>query len=102
MLPEAVQHLADKVILVHTVPDWSRRALDRANAKGPHASACIHEMTAFIHGELQYRVRDGFSILFSVADAVRLFVGKLEMSCIAVVPQEHRSLWLILNLSEQP
>ena len=33
---------------------------------------------------------------------MRLFGEKLKLSCIAVVPQAHRRLCLILNLSAQP
>ena len=35
-----------------------------------------------------------------MADAVRLFGEKMKLSCIAALPQAHRSPRLILNLSE--
>ena len=57
-------------------------------------------MIVFIHGYMSHIVRDGFSILLPEADAARLFGDKLKMSCIAAVPQEHRRLRLVLNLSE--
>ena len=59
-------------------------------------------MTAFIRGEMQRRIKDGFSILLPAADAIRLFGEKLKLSCIAAVPQARRRPRLIINLSEQP
>ena len=59
-------------------------------------------MTAFIWGDMQQRIKDGFSILLSAADAISLFGDKLKISCIAAVPQAHLRPRLILNLSEQP
>ena len=50
---------------------------------------------------MQRRIKDGFSILLLVADAIRLFGEKLKLSCIAVAPQEYRHLHLIFNLSSQ-
>ena len=69
---------------------------------GPHASACTPDMTSFIRGELRRRIKDGFSILLPAADAIQLFGERLKLSCIAALPQAHRRLCLILNLSEQP
>ena len=85
MLPEEFQNpmvplLQDyivKGIPVHTGSAWTQRALERANAKGPHASTYTPNMTAFIFGELHQRVQDGFSIRFPEADAVRLFGDNL-------------------------
>ena len=51
---------------------------------------------------MQRRVKDGFSILLSVEDAVRVFREKLEISRIAAVPQDQRRPRLILDLSDQP
>ena len=55
-------------------------------------------MTDFIQGEMQRRIKYGFSIFLSSADAIRLFGEKLELSCIAEMPQAHRRLRLIINL----
>ena len=59
-------------------------------------------MVSYIRGELRQRVQDGFSILLSAQDAVRLFREKLKVSCIAEVPQSQRQPQLILNLSGPP
>ena len=59
-------------------------------------------MTSFIRGELRRRIKDGFSILLLAADAMQLFGERLKFSRIAAVPQAHRRLRLILNLSTQP
>ena len=60
--------------------------------------ACTPEMTTFIQGEIQRRIKDGFSILLPASDAVRLFGNKLKLSRIAAVPQAHLHPRLILNL----
>ena len=52
--------------------------------------------------EMHQRIKYGFSILLLVVDAIRLFGERLKLSCIAVAPQAHRRLHLILNLSAQP
>ena len=59
-------------------------------------------MTSSIRGEMQQRIKDGFSILLPEADAIRLFGEKLKLSRIAAVPLAHRHLRLILNLSAHP
>ena len=67
-----------------------------------HASACAPEMVSLIRGEVWRQVRDGFSILLSAEDDVRLFGKKLKLSCIAAFPQAKRRPRLILNFSAQP
>ena len=89
-------------IPAHTGPPWYFHALETAISKVPHASTYTPEMTAFIRGEMQRRINDGFRILLPSAYTIRLFEEKLKLSCIAVVPQAHRSPCLILNLLEQP
>ena len=59
-------------------------------------------MAAFICGEMWQRVQVGFSILIPVADTVRFFGDKLNLSCIFVVPHEHRRTRFIINLLIQP
>ena len=59
-------------------------------------------MTAFIRGGMQQRIKDGFSILLSAADAISLFGENLKLSRIAAVPQANLRPRLILNLTEQP
>ena len=59
-------------------------------------------MVSFIRGELWRRIQDGFSILLSAEDAVRLSGEKLKLSHIAAVPQAHRRPHLILNLFAPP
>ena len=51
---------------------------------------------------MQQCVQDGFGILFPEADTVRLFGGKLNLSCITAVPQNLCRLRFIMNLSEKP
>ena len=59
-------------------------------------------MTTFIWGEMQRRIKYGFSILLPAADVIQLFGARLKLSRIAEVPQAHCSPRLILNLSAQP
>ena len=59
-------------------------------------------MVSFIRGELRRRIQDGFSILLSAEDAVRLFGEQINLSHIAAVQQAQRQLRLILNLSAPP
>ena len=89
-------------IPAHTGPPWSPEALETAISKGSHASSCTLEMNSFIRGELWRRIKDGFSILLPVADAMQLFGERLKLSCIAAVLQAHRHPCLTLNLSAQP
>ena len=56
-------------------------------------------MTSFIRGEMQRRIKDGFSILLPAADAIRLFGEILELSHLLAVPRAHFRPRLILNLS---
>ena len=79
-----------------------RKALDEAIHNGPHASACAPDMVSFIQGELRRWIQDGFSILLSVEDAVRLFGEQLKLSRITAVPQAQSRPRLILNLSAPP
>ena len=70
MLPEAVKHLAEDImmdcidegILVHAGTVWTWQALDRAIPKGPHTLVCTPKMTVFIGREMCQHVRDGFRI----------------------------------------
>ena len=59
-------------------------------------------MVSFIRGELWWQIKDGFSILLSAEDDVRLFGEKLKLFRIAAVPQAQRRLRLILNLLVPP
>ena len=59
-------------------------------------------MTTFIQGEMQRRIKDGFSFLLPAADAVQLLGEKLDLTHITVVPQAHCRPHLILNLSARP
>ena len=86
----------------HTGPPWSPQALETAIPKGTHASACTSDMKTFIRGEMQWSIKDGFSILLPAADAIRLFGENLNISCITAVPQAHCRLRLILNLLSHP
>ena len=94
-LSEAVIHPAAALlqtyletgIPVHTGPPWSRQALEHTIANRPHVWACSTDMIMFIHGEMQHRVQDGFSILLSAEDAVQRFREKLKIFHIAAVPQ---------------
>ena len=52
---------------------WSPQALETAISKGLHASAFTPEITYFIWGEMQQRIKDGFSILLPAADVILLF-----------------------------
>ena len=109
-LPEGVRHPAaallrtyvEEGIPSHMGPPWSPQALETAISKGPHTSACTPEMTSFIRGDMQQRIKYGFSILLLAADVVQVFGERLKMSRIAAVPQAHLRLRLILNLSAQP
>ena len=51
---------------------------------------------------MQRRIKYGFIILLIAEDMIRLFGEKLKPPRIAAVPQAHRRLQLILNLSDQP
>ena len=88
-------------IPAHTGIPWLLQALETAISKGSHASYCTPEMTVFIRGKMQRRIKDGFIILLLVEDAIRLFGEKPKLSRIAVLPQAHRRPRLILNLSSQ-
>ena len=68
-----IQSYVEEVISAHTGPLWYTQALETAISEGAHALACTPEMTTFIRGEKQRRIKDGFSILLHVVDAVRLF-----------------------------
>ena len=74
-------------ILVHTGPPWLRQILECAIAKGSHVSEFSPEMTAFICGDMQQRVRYGFGTLLPAADAVQVFGEKLKLSSISVPPR---------------
>ena len=109
-LPKGVKHPAvallnkyvEEGIPAHTGAPWSPESLATAISKGTHASACTPEMTSFVRGELRRRIKDGFSILLPVADAMQLFGRRLNLSRIVAVPQSHRRPCLVLNLSMQP
>ena len=55
-------------------------------------------MTDFIRGEMQRRIKYGFSIFLPSADAIRMFGENLKLSRITDMPQAHRRLRLIINL----
>ena len=74
--PKRVKHPAtallkkyiEEGIPAQTGTPWSPEAWETAISKGPHASVCTPEMTSFIWGELQQRIKDGFSVLLPAAD----------------------------------
>ena len=102
--PSAYLHRSyvKEVIPAHTGPPWSLQALETSISKGPHALVCTPEMTAFVWGEIQRRIKDGFNILLPAADAIRLFGEKLKISCITAVLQSHHHPRLFLDLLEKP
>ena len=55
-------------------------------------------MVRFIPGELWRRIQDGFSILLSAEDALRLLGEKLKLSRITAIAQAQRRPHLILSL----
>ena len=81
-LPEAISHpeesllqyYVEEVIPVSTGPPWSQEALENGIQNIPHVSACTPEIVWFIQGEMQRRVKGGFSILLPAADTVRVFL----------------------------
>ena len=93
-LPKGVKHpvaallqtYSEEGIPAHMWPPWSPQALETTISKGPHASACTPEMNSFIRGDIQRRVKDGFSILLLAADVIRLFGERLKLSRIMSVP----------------
>ena len=60
--------------------------------------SCTPKMTSFIQGEMQQRIKYGFSIFLLAEDAIILFEKKLKLSCITEVPHSYRRPGLILNL----
>ena len=86
---DLLQTYVEEGILARTGAPWSPRDLDTDIFKGPHTSACTPEMTSFIRGEMQRRIKYGFSILLPAAGAIRLFGEKLKLSHIAAMPQAH-------------
>ena len=50
---------------------------------------------------MQWRIKDGFSILFLAAGVIQLFGEKLNLSRISEVPQAHCCPRLILDISAQ-
>ena len=97
-----IQNYAEEGIPAHTGPNWSPQALETASSDGPHASSCTLDMTTFIPGEMQRRIKYGFRILLPETYELRLFGEKLKLSHILAFPQAHCHLCLILNLSEKP
>ena len=89
-------------IPAHTDPPWSPQALETAISKGPHTSASTPEMTTFVWGYIQRRIKDVFGILLPAEDAIQLFGERLKLSQIAAVPQSHRPPRIILNLLARP
>ena len=81
---------------------WSRAALDEAIRNDAHASACAPDMVSFIQRDLLRREQDGFIILLSAQDSMKLFRENLNTSHIAAVLQDQRHPHLILNLLAQP
>ena len=63
-------------IPAHMGTPWSPQALETAIFKGPNTLACTLEMTSFMRGGMQRRIKDGFIILLPAADAIRLFWGE--------------------------
>ena len=107
-LPEGLIHPSAALLNTYVeegIPDhigspWSPQALGTTISKRPHASACTPEMTNFIRGEIQRRIKDGFIILLPAEDAIQLFGERLKVSCIGAVPHSHRRPRLIPNLLE--
>ena len=68
-LPEGVRHpdadllrnYVKKGIHAYTGTLWLPQALETAIYKGPHASACTSDMTAFIWGDMQQRIKEWVS-----------------------------------------
>ena len=52
---------------------WSPQALGTAISNGPYALACTPKIITLIRGEMQRRIKDGFSILLPATSAIRLF-----------------------------
>ena len=59
-------------------------------------------MTEFIWGEMQQRIKYGFSIILLAVNTIRLFEEKLKLSHIVAVPQAHHRPRLILNMLAHP
>ena len=81
-----IQYYVEEGIHAHTAPPWSLQVLETTISKGPHALEFTQEMTAFIQGDMQQRIKYGFSILLLEEDTIIMFGDKLRLSCIAAVP----------------
>ena len=63
----------------------------------------MHTQYEIIHPrEMGRNVQDGFLILLTVTNVVRVSWDRLKLSCIMAIPQEHRRPRLKLNLLDQP
>ena len=51
---------------------------------------------------MQRGIQDGFGTLLPAADTLRMFGSRLNLFCIAAVPQAHLQPRLILNLLVKP
>ena len=67
---DLLQTYVEEGIPDHTGPPCLFQALETAISKGPHASSLTPEMSSFIRGEMQRRIKDGFRILLPGADAI--------------------------------
>jgi hypothetical protein len=81
-------------------PDWSKEAIEIAQATGPHVSALTPENVVLVWDKVIYQMDASFVKLVSKAE---LFAGgglrNIKVSRLAVVPQKNRRGRLILNLS---
>jgi len=86
-------------IQVDCGPDWDMTTCDAAVERGPHPSAQTAEAIELFAEDISYQEKAGFCQVFLWDELRSLHPKNLKISPVAVVPQEGRHGWIILDLS---
>jgi len=79
-------------------PEWDMTACDAAVERGPHPSALTAEAIELFAEDISYQEKAGFCRVFLWDELRSRHPKNLKISPVAVVPQENRRGWIILDL----
>ena len=68
-------------------PEWARKAVDIAVARGSHPTAIAPEATALVHEDIDYQVKAGFTEIVYWDEIKDALPKHFKVSPVAVIPQ---------------
>jgi hypothetical protein len=78
---------------------WKKEAIETAVTRGPHPTTRAADAVALVQEDVAYQVKASFSTIVMWEDLKDDLPPSFKISPVAVIPQQGRQGWIILDLS---